>query len=115
MKKQTQSKLVFYWSKLPDGSRIHGPGTYKPPPVTDYSNNYNFSNIRFAEGCVVNLGSGNAIDAIDMNANDASNLAATRFGPASKNKVSDNTRNVANATNSHVSAINDEHRKKRRR
>ena len=37
MKKQTQSKLVSYWSKLPDGSRIHGLGTYKPPPVTDYS------------------------------------------------------------------------------
>ena len=52
-----------------------------------------------------------------MNANDASDLAAKRFGPPSKKKVSDNTRNVnvANATNSHVSAINDEYRKKRRR
>ncbi len=32
MKKQTQSQLAPYWSKLADGSMVHGLGTYKPPP-----------------------------------------------------------------------------------
>ena len=70
MKKQTQSKLAPFWSKLPYGSKIHGLGTYKPPPVVMTDNSTNYS---FGDSCVVNLGTGNNV----------SNVAAKRFGPPS--------------------------------
>ena len=97
MKKQTQSQLAPYWSKLADGSMVHGLGTYKPPPVhlTDNSVQLFGNQARIGEGVVINinLGAGANFNS-NSNASDTSNLPNKRFGPPSKKKVSDNTRNV---------------------
>lgn len=113
MKKLTQTKLAPFYSKLPDGSMVHGLGTYRPPPVHTIDRSVHIVGTTIGDGVVLNINNEGS-NTTTINPSDTSNLPSKRFGPPSKKRISDNTRNVANATNSHVSAINDEHRKKRK-
>jgi hypothetical protein len=58
MKKLTQTQLAPFYSKLPDGSMVHGLGTYRPPPVhtTDRSVHHLFGNgTTIGDGVVLNI------------------------------------------------------------